>query len=222
MLSATPGVAAWGLVTGVAMGKAGLPLLPMLLMSVLVYAGSAQLAVLPVLAAGAPLWVVWATAACVNLRFVVFSLAWRPYLMHLPLGQRLLRTYLAGDLNFFMFTRRFPQPQPQPEQTPYFWGLVAANWPAWQVSSLVGLLAADAVPVQWGLGFAGTLALVGIAASLLDRPSAFVTGGVAAAAAVAAFALPLRLNTVVAIAAAVAAGLWMDQAERSRRRQSVP
>jgi len=43
------GIAAWGPITGVAMGKSGLPLpLPlMVMMSLLVFAGSAQLAVLP-------------------------------------------------------------------------------------------------------------------------------------------------------------------------------
>lgn len=56
-----------------------------LVMSLLVYAGSAQLAVVPLLAFGGPLWVVWLTAACVNLRFVIFSSMWRSYFQHLPL-----------------------------------------------------------------------------------------------------------------------------------------
>ena len=68
----TAGVAAWGLMTGVAMVAAGLSQLEAVLMTLLVFAGSAQLAVLPLLTAGAPLWVVLAAAFCVNLRFVVF------------------------------------------------------------------------------------------------------------------------------------------------------
>jgi predicted branched-subunit amino acid permease len=47
-------------------------------MSLLVFAGSAQLAVIPLLAAGAPVWLIWATAACVNLRFLILSAQWRP------------------------------------------------------------------------------------------------------------------------------------------------
>ena len=66
MLGTGLGVGAWGLVTGVAMVKTGMPVALALLMSLLVYAGSAQLAVLPLLAVGAPLWVVWLTAACVR------------------------------------------------------------------------------------------------------------------------------------------------------------
>ena len=210
MLGTAIGIAAWGLITGVAMGKSGLPLPLMALMSLLVFAGSAQLAVLPLMTSGAPVWVVWATALCVNLRFVIFSAAWRPYVMDHPLGTRLRLAYFTADLNYVLFMRRFPEPKPAPEQLPYFWGGVALNWTSWQVPSLIGIFLADAVPVHWGIGFAGTLALLGIALSLLSDKATGVAGAVAGCAAVAAYALPYKLNIVVAIAAAVAMGLLID------------
>jgi predicted branched-subunit amino acid permease len=73
------GMAAWGLVTGVAMVKSGLTVAQALAMTLFVFAGSAQLASLPLIAAGAPLWVLLLTAFCVNLRFVIFSAQWQPY-----------------------------------------------------------------------------------------------------------------------------------------------
>ncbi len=210
MLGTAIGIGAWGLITGVAMGKSGLPMGVVLFMSLVVFAGSAQLAVLPLMSGGAPLWVVWATALCVNLRFVIFSAQWRPYFVGYPLGQRLRLAYLTADLNYVLFMRRFPQPKPAPEQLPYFWGGIVCNWTAWQLPSLIGILLADAVPLHWGLGFAGTLALLGVGLSLLTDRATAVAGGVAACAAVAAWALPYKLNIVVAIAAAVALGLLID------------
>lgn len=210
MLSTAIGIAAWGLITGVAMGKSGLPPALMVAMSLLVFAGSAQLAVLPLMSSGAPIGVVWATALCVNLRFVIFSAQWRPYFIGLPRGRRVWMGYFTGDLNYVMFMRRFPDPRPEPEQLPYFWGSVVCNWVAWQVPSMLGLFMADAVPVHWGLGFAGTLALLGVGMSLLDDRATAAAGTVAACAAVAAFALPYKLNVVVAIAAAVALGVVID------------
>ena len=94
MLEFGPGIAAWGLVTGVAMAKSGLTVPLAILMSLTVYAGSAQLASLPLLAAGAPMGVVWAAAFCVNLRFVIFSAQWRTHIGHLPRGRRLALAYL--------------------------------------------------------------------------------------------------------------------------------
>lgn len=205
------GIAAWGLLTGVAMAKS-LPLPLAVFMSLVVFAGSAQLAALPLIASGAPMWVVWAAALCVNLRFAVLSALWRPYLADLPRAQRLRMAYFAADLNFVQFMKRFPEPRPDPAHVPYFWGGVASNWPAWQLPSLIGIVLADRVPASWGLGFAGTLALLGISYSLMSgQRGAWVTAGVAGSAAVAAYALPLKLNLLVAIAAAVAAGLVMDR-----------
>ncbi|MBL8359449.1 MAG: AzlC family ABC transporter permease [Rubrivivax sp.] len=211
MLSVAPGIAAWGLVTGVAMIQSGLPFGLALFMSLVVFAASAQLAVLPLLISGAPLWVVWATAACVNLRFVIFSAQWRPYWRPYPRARRALLSYLTADLSFVLFMRRFPEPVPAPEQLPYVWGGIAVNAGSWHVASIAGLLLAGSIPLHWGLGFAGTLALLGLTCSLLVDRASWIAAGVAGAAAVAAYALPLKLNIVVAIAAAVTAGLLVDR-----------
>ncbi len=204
------GIAAWGLVTGVTMVKSGLPVPMAVLMSLLVFAGTAQLAALPLMASGAPIWVVWATAACVNLRFVIFSATWRPYFAGYPLAQRVRLSYFTADLNYVLFMRRFPKPEPAPEQLPYFWGGALLNWCSWQVPSMIGIFAGEAIPTEWGIGFAGTVALVGLMCSLLTDKASVAAAGVAGCAALAAYALPLKLNIVVAIAAAVAIGLLLD------------
>ena len=211
MLGPSLGMSAWALVTGVAMVKAGLPVPVAVAMTLFVYAGSAQLAALPLLAAGAPLWVILTTAFCVNLRFEIFSAQWRKYFGHRPRWQRLLLGYLAVDLNYVLFVRRFPKPKPAPEQWPYFWGGIVWNWLSWQAPSLLGIALADRIPTEWGLGFAGVLALLGVAYSLLAGRKTWVAGGVAAIAAVAAFGFPLKLNIVVAIAAGVAVGMVLDR-----------
>jgi len=92
---------------------------------------------------------------------------------------------------------------------------VASNWPAWQIPSLAGIVLADRVPVSWGLGFAGTLALLGITYSLIEGRASWMAAAVAGCAAVATYALPLKLNLLVAIAAATAFGLVVERAGRS-------
>jgi len=217
MIGPAVGMAAWGLVTGVAMVKGGLSVPLALAVSLLVYAGSAQLAVLPLLAVGAPLWVIWLTAICVNLRFVIFSNLWRSYFAHLPLRQRLTLGYFSGDVIFVAFMKRYPVQQPQPDQQPYFWGAATTNWLAWQLPSIAGILLANEVPLSWGLGFAGVLALLGVLLSMLNDRATWIATAVAATVAVASFALPLKLNILVAIVAAVASGLaaeaWLQRKE---------
>jgi predicted branched-subunit amino acid permease len=209
------GIAAWGLMTGVAMVKSGLSVLEALLMTLIVYAGSAQLAAVPMIASGAPLWVILAAACCVNLRFVVFSAHLRPYLMHLPRWQRLATGYVTGDLSYVFFARRYPKPGQTPEelarQQAYLMGNCAVNYLAWMAASLTGIALANAIPTAWGLGFAGILALLGVLSSLASSPLRIVSAGVAGAAAVAAWALPLKLNILVAIACAVALCLLLEK-----------
>ena len=221
MAGTSLGIAAWGLVTGVAMVKSGMSVGMAVFMSLMVYAGSAQLAVIPLLTVGAPLWVIWLTASCVNLRFVIFSNMWRSYFAHLPRRERVAMGYFSGDVIYVAFMKRFPEPRPAPEQVPYFWGAACTNWLAWQVPSIAGIFLASTVPLSWGLGFAGVLALLGVLLSLLFDRATWLATGVAATAAIAAFSLPLKLNILVALAAAVAAGLMMEAVDRRRHKPQV-
>lgn len=222
MASVAPGLAAWGLMTGVAMVKSGMSVTESLAMTLLVFAGSSQLAAIPLIAASAPVWVILATSFCVNLRFVVFSAHMRPYLMHLPRGPRLLLGYLTADLSYVLFVRRYPHPGDDPvqrqAQLAYLTGGCVLNWASWQAASLLGIALAHVVPTEWGLGFAGILALVGVACSLATSRMRRVSAGVAGAAAVAAFALPFKLNIVVAIAVAVALCLLLESPAPPDRR----
>ena len=215
MASVSPGLAAWGLMTGVAMVNSGMSVVEAVAMSLLVFAGSSQLAAMPLIAAGAPAWVILATAFCVNLRFVVFSAHLRAYLMHLPLRWRLVNGYLTTDMSYVLFTKAFPHPATddagRTAELAYLNGGSLFNWLSWQSMSLLGIALAHSIPAGWGLGFAGILALVGVGCSLASSRLRRVSATVAGMAAVAAFALPFKLNIVVAIAAAVALCLVLEQ-----------
>ena len=225
MVTVVAGFIAWGLVTGVAMVKSGMSTAEATLMAVLVYAGSAQLAAIPLITASAPLWVILATAFCVNLRFVVFSAHLRDYMMHLPRWERMLTGFLTTDLTYVQFVQRFPAPGDEPAQRlaqqAYLAGSSALGWVSWVGCSLIGVVLADFIPGAWGLGFAGILALLGISFSLTTNRLRIIAAIVAGAAAVMTFTLPLKLNILVAIAAAVAVCLMMEkpdllQATKSR------
>ena len=215
LLPQSPGIAAWGLMTGVAMVKSGMSVFEAVAMTLLVFAGSSQLAAIPLIVAGAPAWVILATGFCVNLRFVVFSLHLRPYLMHLPLLHRLAHGYLTADLSYVLFTRRFHQPghsaEEKLQQEAYLAGNDFLNWLSWMMASLLGVALAKTIPASWGLGFAGILCLLGIQCSLASSRMRILASAVAGVAAVAAYALPLKLNIVFAIAVAVTLCLTLER-----------
>lgn len=215
MAGVAPGIAAWGLMTGVAMVKSGMSTFEALLMGLIVFAGSSQLAAIPLLLAAAPMWIILATAFCVNLRFVVFSAHLRPYVMHLPRWQRMVTGYLTADLTYVLFVKRFPHAATDASgraaQMAYLAGNGSINWFSWTSASVLGVVLANFIPMSWGLGFAGILALVGMLCSLASSRLRWVSAAVAGTAGVAAFALPLKLNILVAIAAAVALCLVLEK-----------
>jgi predicted branched-subunit amino acid permease len=208
MMALAPGIGAWGLMTGVAMVNSGMGIVTAALMTLTIYAGSAQLAVTPLMMAGAPIWVILATAACVNLRFVVFSIHLRPYLMHMSLRERLFSGYFTGDLSYVLFVNAYPLPgkstSEKKAQVAYLMGTCAVNYLAWMGGSLVGIALAAYIPLSWGLAFAGTLALVGLVCALITSRLRLLGVVIASGAAVLAYSMPLRLNILVAIGAAVA------------------
>ena len=215
MFSVAPGFAAWGLMTGVAMVKSDMSVLEAVAMTLFVYAGSSQLAAIPLLAAGAPAWVILATGFCVNLRFVVFSLHLRPYLMHMPRWRRLLHGYLTADLSYALFTKQYTAPPTTPAerlaQEAYLTGNYFVTWCAWMGMSLLGIALANLIPQTWGLGFAGVLSLVAIVCSMATTRLRVLAALIAGATAVAAYALPLKLNIVVAIGVAVLLCFWLEK-----------
>ncbi len=214
-----PGMVAWGLTMGVSMVNSGMSVVESVAMTLLVFAGSSQLAAIPLIAVGAPMWVILLTGLCVNLRFVVFSAHLRPYLMHLPLWKRLMSGYLTADLSYVQFVSKFAKPGTTPvqhqEQDAFLAGNCGLTWVAWMGASLLGIALAHQVPVQWGLGFAGILSLLGILCSLATSKLRIVAAAVSSAVAVVAYALPLKMNIVVAISAAVAMCLLLDKTQRT-------
>ncbi|KND61255.1 Branched-chain amino acid transport protein AzlC [Candidatus Burkholderia verschuerenii] len=189
----------WGLVTGIAMTKSVLTVPQAFGMSFAAYAGSSQLAVLPLFAAKLPLWTVLLTAAMVNLRFVIFSAGLAPHFAYLSLRRRLLLGYFNGDIIYLMFSRRnFPIGW-QPGKEAFFWGLAASSWISWQVSSVAGILLTRLIPDNWGLELAGTLALIPIIVSAIATRSTLAAVAVASVVALLAFDLPYRFGLPLAV-----------------------
>ena len=111
-----------------------------------------------------------------------------------------------------IFPRHFPSANSgdPARKVKFYAGIGYANWCAWQSGSVVGILFASQIPQSWGVGFAGTLALLAILIpAVINLPALF---GVAAAALVSIVLidLPYRLGLLAAVAAGMAAAMLID------------
>jgi len=209
---------AWGLVTGVAMVKSGLTESMALAMSLLLYAGSAQLTSLPLIATGAPLWLVFAAGSIVNLRFLIFGAALHPYFRHLSWPRRLALGYFTTDMGFVLFMPRYADAAQKGtrEQLWFFLGAIAPGWLAWQSSSVIGIYLGALVPSSWSLDFAATLALLAVTVPLASSRPMLAAMAAAGAVAWVGQALPLRLGLAAAVLAGILAGMAAERRARGR------
>ncbi len=232
MLPASVAMASWGLVTGVAMVQSGLSTMQALGMSLLVYAGSAQLASLPLFAAGAPWLIIWASAIMVNLRFVIYSVAIKPFFKRFSPSRKLMFGFGTTDVTAAEFLRRFDasrlgaaallkQDETNPLEAPiaYFRASAIMIWLVWQCASIAGIFLAQWIPAAWGLEFVAILALIAMLLPMVvDRAGLaciVVAGGVAALA----VSLPFNLGILLAVIAGVAAALAIDWAKMKSQEQ---
>jgi len=212
----------WGLVTGVAMITTGLSTAQALAMTLLVYAGSAQMAALPLIAAGAPVWVVVVTATIVNLRFVIFSATLWSYVGRLPLLRRLALGYLTADIGLALFMSRYGDlPTDQrgsSEQVWYLFGSCCATWLSWQPMSILGIFLAGYFPSRWGLELAAILALIAFTVPLVVGRATVAGCLTAGIVGVLGAALPLKLGLLLAVIAGVMVAMAVDLLESRNAR----
>lgn len=215
ILLALPGSAAWALISGVAMVKGGLTVPWALAMTLSVYGASAQLAALPLIVAGAPLWVIIATGFITNLRFVIYSAAIRPYFAHESVAKRAGLSFFMTDFAFTFFMRAVQENRlPERHRDAWFAGMAANNWITWQTCACIGVIGASYIPIDWGLEFTGTLALVALAGPALNSRPALAGGVIAAAVALVAHGLPYKLGLFCGALAGIAAAMLADRTPR--------
>jgi 4-azaleucine resistance transporter AzlC len=210
-----PGGVPFGLIYGVAARAAGIPAWLAQAMSAMVFAGSAQFAVVQLVAAGAPAVILVLTGTVLNLRHLLYSASLAPELRPArPRWKALLAYLLTDEMYGVVSARQRAAGLVAGDVRWYALGSGLTLWTEWQLSTLAGLLVGAQIPRAWSLDFAATLTFIALVVPLLrDRPS-----GLAAAFAALAAALlvnvPLKLGLLCAMVAGVLVGLIAERGER--------
>lgn len=219
MLPMSIGLIPWAIVTGVAMRSIGLSPLESMGMNLLVYAGTAQLGTLPLIAVGAPLWLIGLTALVLNLRFVIFSAALAPAFHGKPWSRRVLSSYLLVDGVFVLCSERLMRTDDEHWRWGFFFVPAAWCWCVWQVGALAGVLGAGVIPKDWSLEFMTTIALMVMLVPMVKQRAMLVAALAGGLGAVLMRGLPLRLGLIAGIALGIAAGFaaehWADKRRRT-------
>jgi len=200
------GLVPWALVMGMAMASTGFTPLQAMGMNIIVFAGTAQLGTLPLIAAEAPLWLIVTTALALNLRFVIFSAAIAPGFRGVGAPGRWLAGYLLTDGIFATCLDKMLHTDDPHWRLGYYLAPATWSWLLWQTFALIGIYAAGVVPKAWSLEFMATIALIVLLVPMARVRPMLVAAAVGGASATVLRNMPLRLGVVAGIIAGIAAG----------------
>lgn len=182
----TPGVLLYALVFGVLASERGLSWLQATLMSVLVYSGSAQLAVLQGWSQSPLVAPLVATVLVINARYVLYGAAIQPWLAQAPPRQALGTLFFLGDSNWALSMRRH---QCGERDAGFILGSGAAMFVPWVGGTLLGYFLGNVVPAPATFGLDFMLVAFAAAIGISVWPG---RAGVAPALAAALVALALH------------------------------
>ncbi|MFZ2844699.1 AzlC family ABC transporter permease [Psychrobacter sp.] len=128
-----------GIAFGVLAQVAGIPIWATIMLSVVLYAGAAQYACLPMLSAGLPIGSMATNIAAINLRHVFYGM---PLLQYLP-TQRLAKTYCLFALTDETFSVMTSLPNESRQALILPISLFNQSW--WVLASAIGVLIGSAL-----------------------------------------------------------------------------
>lgn len=208
----------WAIVTGIAMRSIGLDTAEAMGMSLLAYAATAQLGALPLIASGAPLWLIFVTGMVLNLRFVIFSAAIAPALHRESLLRRIVGSFLLTDGQFATLAPGLAAAQDPRWRWGYYIAPSIYGWLVWQSGIVVGVFGAGFFPRDWSLEFMGTIALMTMLVPMARSQPMLIAALAGGLGALLLRDLPFRLGLIAAILLGIAAGFAAEHWSRKETR----
>jgi 4-azaleucine resistance transporter AzlC len=169
-----------GTTFGVVARQSGIEPIQIVGMSLLVFAGASQFAMVQLFAEAAPVPIVIASVLFINLRHLLMATSLRPQVERLPLARRLLAAFVLTDESFAMATRDFRRGG---RGLAYYFTFAVVLYALWNLATIAGIVLGGAIgdPRRLGIDFAITATFIGIVVLAVRRPSDVLVAIVAAA-----------------------------------------
>ncbi len=211
MLPWLTGIVPFGLVIGVSAARADIPTLAGWLTGPVLFGGSAQVAVIDLLDAGAAPAVVIGAALAINLRLVLYSATMAPHWRGMPRWWQGLAAFVLVDASVAVGVAGYERTADRRRGHLYYFGGAGLLWVAWVTAIAIGATAGARLPGALHLELVIPLFLAGEVVARLTTRAATHAAATAALVGALSVGVPLHLGPMLAVGAGVAAGLRADR-----------
>jgi 4-azaleucine resistance transporter AzlC len=221
MLPLLPGAVPFGMIAGAVAAEAGFGSAAGIGQSVIIYAGTAQLAATQLVAEAAPALIVVLTGLVVNLRFAMYSASLAPHFIGLSFRRRALLAYLMTDQSYALTISRHGADGTASAITKarFYLGGAVAMWIVWLGATAAGFMLGSRVPPSWSLDFFVPLSFLALLVPGIRDRATTVAAATGAIVAVAASGLVFNLGLFAGAACGIAAG-YIVEARRGKKDDS--
>ncbi|MEM9773675.1 MAG: AzlC family ABC transporter permease [Chloroflexota bacterium] len=225
LTSVLPAAIPFGMLMGVVAVDIGFWPSTAVLNSLLVYAGTAQLAAMQLVDNGAALPIIILTVLVINLRMMMYSASLSHRFRELSLKWKLFVSFVLTDQAFaFTWARYESEPDlPLERMKWYYAGSAAPLGVIWVISTTVGAWFGTRIPESWELDFAIPLMLIAMVVPNIKSLASLTAAVVSGVLSIVAAGMPLNLGLVVAAVVGMLAGFAEEKFfhPQSREEESV-
>lgn len=210
------GVIPFGVVFGAYAISIGISPVQAISFSLLVNAGSAQIAALGLFLENInPILIIF-SIALINLRFMLYSASLAVKLYKLNSYWKLLLSYWLTDTTFLLILNKCQLDNPN-EHKWYYFGVAFGQWSAWELSCALGVLLGPVIPASLSLGFALPLLFISLLMGHLSSKPMVVSAITSGILEVVLINLPNNLGLFFSILIGILVGLFIEQKQKTDR-----
>jgi predicted branched-subunit amino acid permease len=179
-------------------------------MSLIVFAGAAQLAGLQLIAAGASVVVIAFTVWVINVRFMLYSASLGVHFKDLPFSWKAGLAWLLTDQAYAMAIIEFENNHNNPHKRWFYLGAGVLMWAVYILGTAVGVFVGAQVPASWSLDFAIPLTFIALAIPAIKHRADLIAGLLAGGITTFGVGLPYNLGLPLGVVVGIAAGMLME------------
>ncbi len=205
------GVIPFGIICGASSIEAGISAKEAVLMSVVVFAGASQLAVVQLMHSEASWLVILVTGIVINLRMLMYSVSLAGYLGNESTLRKMGVAYLLTDQAYATSLQEFRENRSGTlHRLMFYLGVAGLMWLSFIVSTAVGAVLGRVIPSAWDLGFSVPLTFLALLMNTVKKPEFRKAAWLGAGCGILLHGLPFNLGMLLGAVAGILGGYALE------------